>query len=303
MDESEVKKFLTALFDLTNFQLRIFIFNNTDRTLVNFYYQVTLRFTTLHIPHNTVLIYGFPYNARIQFDFFHPIQRICVNVGEAIDLAIKTQDQNNALWSFERKLRITASECYRLYTASKNANVDWTSKIRNYYKQKPNLECFKIGRKEEANGLKLYERQTGTTVEKIGLVVHPSCPWLACSPDGVVLDTKTVVEVKTLTKANEPIDVVLSSVKYLCKKDGKVELRKKHLYYGQIQLNMHLLQCKNADMVIHNFKLKEILIVGVVYDEEFCLQLVNALKSVFYNHALPYIYENCVTDTDKKNYA
>ncbi|KAG4072501.1 hypothetical protein HA402_012648 [Bradysia odoriphaga] len=181
-------------------------------------------------------------------------------------------------------------------------NVDWMSKIRNYYKEKPNLESFKIGRREEENGLRLYEKETGREVIKLGIIVHPSCPWLACSPDGFVLDTKTVVEVKTLTNATEPFDSALSSIKYLCNTNGSFQLRKKHVYYGQIQLNMHLLCCKNADLVIHNYKFKEISIINVRYDEDFCSQLISSLQSVFFQHALTYIYEHFVTETDKKKY-
>lgn len=222
---------------------------------------------------------------------------------EAVDLTVNTRDQKSMLWCFERKFRITASECYKLFTASKNPNVVWTSKIANYFKAKPNLKNFEIGHREEENGLHLYENETKSKVTKIGLVVHPSCPWLGCSPDGFVLETKTVVEVKTLlNNANQPFHVAVSSIKYLLLTNGRYVLRKKHLYYGQIQLNMHLLRALKADLVIHNYKSKEILKVNVDYDKEFCSELIKSLQSIFLNYALPYMYENFVTETDKQQY-
>lgn len=231
------------------------------------------------------------------------MQRICLSLEEAVDLTINTQDQKSNLWSFERKFRITASECYRLFTASKNANTVWTTKIGNYFKEKPKLKAFEIGRREEANALIIYEHETNTKVTRIGLIVHPTCPWLGCSPDGFVLETKTIVEVKTLLNdSNEPFNVAVNAIKYLLLSNDQYTLRTKHLYYGQIQLNMHLMHSTKADLVIHNYKTKEIKIINVKYDAQFCTELVRSLRTIYFTHALPYIYEHFVTEIDKKNY-
>lgn len=200
-------------------------------------------------------------------------------------------------------MRITASECYKLYTAHKNLSTVWPSKIETYYRTKPDLKNFKIGRREEGNAIYLYENITQSKVTKVGLIVHPTCPWLGCSPDGFVLETKTIVEVKTLMNDNNlPFDDAKRAVAYLKFSEGKYLLRQKHSHYCQIQLNMHLLQALKGDLIVHNYKSNEILIINVDYDNEFCLNVIESLKSIYFEHALPFIFQNFTTESDKKKY-
>lgn len=122
------------------------------------------------------------------------IQRICIAPEESVELSITTRCQGNDLWRSERNLRITASECYKLFTANKNPATVWPSKIAMYYRIQPDRQCFKIGRREEKNAIALYEKEKKTKVAKVGLVVPPTCPWLGCSSDGFVFETKTLVK-------------------------------------------------------------------------------------------------------------
>lgn len=136
----------------------------------------------------------------------------------------------------------------------------------------------------------------------MGLLDHPTCPWLGCSPDGIVLETKTVLEIKTImNEKNLPFDEALRSVAYLKFCNGDYTLREKHSHNAQIQLNMHLLGAHKADLVVHNYKSKEIKIVPVVYNKQFCLDLINVLKCVHFNFALAYIFENRTTEAEKRD--
>ena len=51
------------------------------------------------------------------------------------------------------------------------------------------------GMKHESDGVHAYTIHTGHAVQKAGLLVHPTCSWLAGSPDGLV-GTKGLLEVK-----------------------------------------------------------------------------------------------------------
>lgn len=216
---------------------------------------------------------------------------------------MKTRNQGCDVWRTERNLRITASDCYKLFTAHKNVKTEWSSKIQAYYRPKPDLKNFKIGRREEQNAIPLYENLTETNVTKVGLVVHPTCPWLGCSPDGFVFETRTVIEIKTLmNEKNLQFTEALKSVPYLKHCDGRYTLREKHSHYCQIQLNMHLLCILKGDLIVHNYKSKEILIVNVVYNKQFCLDVIESLKTIYFTHALPHIFQNFTTETDKRNY-
>lgn len=62
-------------------------------------------------------------------------------------------------------------------------------------------------------------------VAKVGLVVHPTCPWFGCSPDGFVFKTNTVIEVKTMMNETDLLfDEALRSVAYLKYCEGKLEI-------------------------------------------------------------------------------
>lgn len=221
---------------------------------------------------------------------------------EAVDLCVKTRNQGSDLWRTERNLRITASECYKLFTATKNPATVWSSKINAYYRTKPDLKNFKIGRREETNAIALYEKFTKNKVTKVGLLVQPTCPWLGCSPDGFVFETETVVEIKTLmNEDNLPFVDALKSVSYL-KSGEEYTLREKHSHYAQVQINMHLFCVRKANLIVHNYKSKEILIINVDYDKQFCFNLIETLKSVYFHHTLPYVFENFTTEKDKKIY-
>lgn len=223
---------------------------------------------------------------------------------DAVNLNTKTRDQKSDIWLLERKMRITASECYTLFTALKNPNTVWPSKIRSYYKTKPNCKNFEIGHREERNAIKLYESKTKRKVSKLGLLVHPTCPWIGCSPDGFVLESKTLVEDKTLINDdNKDFKVALKSVKYLKVNTGCYVLREKHKIYGQCQINMHFLSAVKTDLVIHNYKSNEIKIIIVNYDKEFVCQLLNSLEFIYTHYALPFIFKNFTTASDKQKYS
>lgn len=190
-----------------------------------------------------------------------------------------------------------------MFTAYKNPATDWTKKVAAYYKPKPDNKNFKIGRREEEHAINLYEQKYQKKVTKMGLLVHPTCPWLGCSPDGIILQTKTVIEIKTIMNEEDlPFGVALRSVAYLKLCEGRYKLRQKHSHNAQIQLSMHLLGAFRGQLVVHNYKSKEILVVEVDYDKDFCLALIGTLKSVYFNFALPYIFENFTTEADKVMY-
>lgn len=216
---------------------------------------------------------------------------------------MQTRDQNNQTWKYERKLRITASECYSLFTALNNTKTIWSKKVETYFKKKPNCKNFQIGLREESNAIRLYEIDKNVTVTKFGIIINPSCPWLACSPDSVSITKDTVIEVKTLmNEENQDFETLLSSTKFLQKQGNSYELRKKHKHYAQAQINMFLLNIKNCDLVVFNYKSKEYRIVEVPYNEEFLQDLVSSLCYIYFKYVLKYVFENFVTKKDKKLY-
>ena len=108
-------------------------------------------------------------------------------------LSDNTMSQSDSeCWHQERKLRITASimkeVCHRKATTSCEAFV------RKKLSAKP-IDTFAIryGNDHESVAIKSYvdhQNKIGKSVavSSCGLSVHPSMPWLAASPDGIVYD-------------------------------------------------------------------------------------------------------------------
>ncbi|KAJ8915343.1 hypothetical protein NQ315_008229 [Exocentrus adspersus] len=103
--------------------------------------------------------------------------------------------QRSILWEKERKLRITGSRCYSIYTYAKD---DWAKKTKEYFWPKKICnKCVEHGLKFEQEALDCYANNNNYKVLQLGLVICKKYPWLAYSPDGVVLEgSGKLVEIK-----------------------------------------------------------------------------------------------------------
>lgn len=233
---------------------------------------------------------------------YHSLQRICISKDQSIELNLQTKNQNDHIWRYERQLRVTASDCYALFTGFNN-QADMSKRIVSYYQPKPQIKNFQIGRREEANAFLAYQRIFQNPVSKLGFLVHPSCPWFGCSPDGYCIECNIVIEIKILiNEKNEDFKDALRKTAYLKYNNETFQLKEKHKYYAQVQVNMLLLKSKTCHLVIYNYKTDEIEIVIVKFDEEFANNLLSVLCNVYFHHMLPYIFEKFVTEKDKLKY-
>lgn len=229
-------------------------------------------------------------------------QRICISKHEAVALNVRTLNQSDDSWRYERRIRVTASECYTLFTGFNN-KADMSKRVSVYYKPKPQTKNMKIGSEQESKALASFSRNYSYPIMRLGLIVHPSCPWLGCSPDGFIVSSNTVIEVKTLiNERNEDFETALRSVRYLKFSNGSFELREKHKYYAQIQINMFLLRCEKGQLIIYNYKSDEIRLVDVEFNSCFVNSLIDVLQKVYFKYMLSYIFENFLTEEDKRKY-
>lgn len=196
-------------------------------------------------------------------------------------------------WKRERKLRITASKCYEIFTYSNTFKTDeqWNKKIKNllnpkHYVSKP----MQYGIDTEKLALAAYVRDTSATITSMGLVVHPTACWLGCSPDGVNIDKKILIEIKC---PNLGQDLNLMDLKdnltYLNK---EFKLKPKHMYYGQVQLNMFILNFKLCHFLIYSKVDDKCLCVEVDYDENFVRNMISKLTHTYFKRILPILNIN-----------
>lgn len=84
---------------------------------------------------------------KVEIKFYNKI--VCVTVKKAIDIFKDTMNQDNEVWMQHRKIRITASECYNLYTYTLNKTPIGQKKIQNYFKQPNQNKYMKLGKVKE----------------------------------------------------------------------------------------------------------------------------------------------------------
>lgn len=215
----------------------------------------------------------------------------CVKSNELKSLSInkKTLPQNNIYWKEERRLRITASQCYSLYTYTKNKKPDWNKKILNYI----NPKAFKsfatdYGKNSEKKAFEAYQFQTGYKVSNMGLVINPSASWLACSPDGIDIKRNVLVEIKcpVLGASTNLIDLLPKLKTFLFLSNDQYFLKPNHIYYGQVQLSMFILNIEKCDFLIYSQMEDKCAIIPVAKDEIFLQKLIPALKYVYETYVL-----------------
>ena len=114
-----------------------------------------------------------------------------------------------------------------------------------------------------------------------GLFVHKDYPWLAASPDSVVVEFKSLLEVKCPYSAKDKnIDHV--SVPYLKETNSGLTLDKNHIYYYQIQGQ---LACANVDSCYFCvFTQKDFYIEKISRDNNFICDMLRKLETFYKNH-------------------
>ena len=127
------------------------------------------------------------------------------------------------------------------------------------------------GIQEEGNARKLYIEVSGNDVVETGMWVNDSYPFLASSPDGIILDSDKVpvgnLEIKCLKVMKEiSVDDLIKNIgenkidqKILSRqcfelRERKLILKENHMYFFQIQLQMLTTGLSFCDFVLHSPK-------------------------------------------------
>jgi len=171
--------------------------------------------------------------------------QVVLDTKAAAELEQQTQKQATSdLWHNERKLRITASimkeVCHRRPTTSCNAFVK-----RKIHPKPLNTVAVQYGRAHEQDTISSYldyysSRGVAMELKQCGLVVDTSLPWLAASPDGIVMDPihgEGCLEVKC------PLSCQMISVEEACRQVTAFCL----LDYKSVQSSFLPLPDPNAD--------------------------------------------------------
>ncbi|KAJ8682638.1 hypothetical protein QAD02_018430 [Eretmocerus hayati] len=235
-------------------------------------------------------------------------------VGDNVDICVETRDCFVS-WKQHRFCRVTGSICYCLYTYCSNKNPNWDNKCETTFREKDfKNEYCEYGKVTEEKGREAYMVEYQVRVLQTGLIVSELNPWIAYSPDGsIVVDgqMRAVLEIKCpFIGKTEGIGAVvadqlkrcLTITKYEC--NGVVyeviELRKKHRFYGQVQLGMAVVNVPIAHFVLYSAFDDQIFTLEVQRDDRFIMNMLSKLKVAYFKHILP---ERCSKTNSKSSHS
>ncbi|XP_013420386.1 uncharacterized protein LOC106180799 [Lingula anatina] len=221
------------------------------------------------------------YNKLSPEDQFLESENItAINATEMQKVKTATMGQNtNKIWYSERCKRITSSNFGKI-CKMKKADPGKAAKELQSVKQL-NTKPIRHGQRYEFKAVREYEKISGVTVQKTGLWVDASRPYLAASPDGIVSVDK-ILEVKCPYSSKEQI-ISPVTVPYLeYDNNGQLKLKKNHDYMYQVQGAMHITKTKKCDFAV--FTLKDIKIISITYDIVMVEEMLKKLDDFFVKH-------------------
>jgi hypothetical protein len=193
---------------------------------------------------------------------------LIVDIEEAKNIEVNTVKQSEStLWYQERCKRLTASNFGTVINRWKKI---YPTSILKKCLQTKNIKAGENcmwGKVNEDIAIKLYENITKSSVTRCGFFINPKCPWLGCSPDGVVSAEK-VLEVKCpSSKKHLTIKEACQDKNFYLKfNDGAPKLKINHPYYYQCQGVMALTETKTIDFIVYTEK--SLHIETIEYDAE-----------------------------------
>ena len=174
---------------------------------------------------------------------------------------------------------------------------EWAAKLEAYVFPRNILTPdMKFGIEYEPVSLRIYaEKNRNIFVMRSGLIVNKNYPWLGVSPDGFALmedGSIEFLEVKC-TKAGKTYhgEELALNLPFLTITNGVITMRKKHRFYGQIQMGLALCNLKNAKLLVYTHCKKDNLVVPVSFDGDFVTQMTGNLFNVYFKHLLPFLTE------------
>lgn len=141
----------------------------------------------------------------------------------------------------------------------------------------------------------LSAKYESSFIRNFGLFINIHYPWLGYSPDGIVITGGRVylIEIKSPTCGKKiPAELFnAKNVKCLTMEGENLVLKRRHRYYGQIQLGLFLLGLNHSRLLLYSEKSNSYLKIEVPYDYAFCKTFIVSLTSLYFSKFLPFVWE------------
>jgi len=156
--------------------------------------------------------------------------------------------------------------------------------------------AFGISKEEVAIKIFQEENPKLRIITNVGLIINRILPWMGFSPDGFIVNedgTLTLLEVKSL-KAGKKFTGVnfCKKVSCLLVNEHGVQMKKRHKFYGQIQLSLALGHLSQAKLLLYVHKNRSVISVDVPIDIQFLEDYIPTLTRTYFDYYLPFIHAN-----------
>ena len=238
---------------------------------------------------------------NLMSEFYAAKVKVTESQGNAITQKTIGQGSNDDSlykWLAERRCRITASNAGSIAKMRPTTKVSSTVKQLLYTKFTGNTATrWGILQEGSTNEQYLKSKQKASpdiSTTSTGLVISIDHPWLAASPDGLVHDPtedppygvvefKNPYSMRNLTLCEAAIKAKGFCLQYNPDTD-KLQLKKNHNYFYQIQCTMFCTGQKWCDLVVRT---KDMYIERVYYDNNFWPTILQRLREFYFTAVLP----------------
>lgn len=194
-------------------------------------------------------------------------------------------------WRFERSKRI-ASSFFKDVATRKPTTLCANLVKRILYRDTVSTKAMEYGKANESIAIKQYELEKNVVVQRCGLFVDPTHPFLCTSPDGLIGEDG-LLEVKcpfSARNSNELKDVVMAKHDIGLKlRDNKLFLPTTHKYYYQIQGQLAITNRKWCDLYV--WSPKDSKVFHINRDVNFWDKIVPKLHQFYMECCVPEIVD------------
>lgn len=205
-------------------------------------------------------------------------------MSEAACLEAETQtvmQSKNSLWYELRYARITASKAYdaahcQTFTGTLLENILGASKFKV-------TEAMQRGISLESQVLREVENKLKIKFKNCGLLLSSDYPFIGASPDGV--SNEAVVEIKCPSSEK--------TLKRYIKANNKITAK----YAAQVQMQMMLFKKNECFFCVASpdfERTKNVNIINVTYDAEYCKTLLEKCELFWYHAVFPALLKTVV---------
>lgn len=218
-------------------------------------------------------------------------KNVQVTKDEWIRICIESESQSECFqWFNERFKRITCSKKAHQIKTRKHNFEKLAIQFKNDKFHGTMTADMAYGLQTEPIARNCFCNSTGLKVYTIGLVIKIAQPFLATSPDGIILEDKSLLEIKCPVTCKNSIIVDresnTSNVPYLFfNSKGKIELKKSHIYFTQIQVSMYVTGLTKCHFFVYSKN--DNVHLEIQRDELFLVQYVPKMEEFYFKYLLP----------------